>query len=131
MCVEEFRAEASGGNSFGKLQRARPIWLDEDEKVVKPVQDGLAKGTIKIGLKEHEFVKRKFVANVPFLVENGCFAPTMGHPQVSPNLLPRFGTTTFVVNGSFLRQGAHKKCERKPDTPYVLSGPQPEQATKS
>jgi len=78
MCAEEFRAETSGGNNFGKLQRVRPIWLDEDEKVVKPAQDGLAKGTIKPGLKEHEFVKRIFVANVPFLVENGCFALTVG-----------------------------------------------------
>jgi len=47
--------------------------LGEDEKILKPVQDGLAKGMVKPSLREHEFVKSIFVANVPFSV----FAPTV------------------------------------------------------
>jgi len=44
-----------------------------DEKVVKAILDVLTKD----GLKGFEFVKRIFVANELFTVENGCFTPAM------------------------------------------------------
>ena len=54
--------------------------LDEavkDEKVVKAILDILTKDGVKYGLKGFEFVKRLFVTNELFSVENGCFTPTM------------------------------------------------------
>jgi len=52
--------------------------LDEvakDEKVVKAILDVLTKDGVKYGLEGFEFVKRMFVTNELFSVENGCFAP--------------------------------------------------------
>lgn len=54
--------------------------LDEaakDEKVVGAILDVLTKDGVKYGLKGYEFVKRIFVTNEPFSVENGCLTPTM------------------------------------------------------
>ena len=54
--------------------------LDEavkDEKVVKAILDILTKDGVKYGLKGYEFVKRIFVTNELFSVENGCLTPTM------------------------------------------------------
>ena len=54
--------------------------LDEaakDEKVVKVILDILTKDGVKYGLKGYEFVKRIFVTNELFSVENGCLTPTM------------------------------------------------------
>jgi len=54
--------------------------LDEavkDERVVKAILDVLTKDGVKYGLKGYEFVKRIFVTNELFSVENGCLTPTM------------------------------------------------------
>ena len=54
--------------------------LDEavkDENVVKAILDILTKDGVKYGLKGYEFVKRIFVTNEMFSVENGCLTPTM------------------------------------------------------
>lgn len=54
--------------------------LDEavkDEKVVKAILDVLTRDGVKYGLKGYEFVKRIFVTNELFSVENGCLTPTM------------------------------------------------------
>ena len=54
--------------------------LDEavkDEKVVKAIMDVLTKDGVRYGLKGYEFVKRIFVTNELFSVENGCLTPTM------------------------------------------------------
>ena len=54
--------------------------LDEaakDEKVVKAILDILTKDGVKYRLKGYEFVKRIFVTNELFSVENGCLTPTM------------------------------------------------------
>ena len=54
--------------------------LDEavkDEKIVKAILDILTKDGVKYGLKGYEFVKRIFVTNELFSVENGCLTPTM------------------------------------------------------
>jgi len=54
--------------------------LDEavkDEKVMKAILDILTKDGVKYGLKGYEFVKRIFVTNELFSVENGCLTPTM------------------------------------------------------
>jgi len=56
------------------------VKLDEavkDEKVVKAILDILTKDGVKYGLKGYEFVKRIFVTNELFSVENGCLTPTM------------------------------------------------------
>jgi len=56
------------------------VTLDEaakDEKVVKAILDVLTKDGVKYGLKGFEFVKRIFVTNELFSVENGCLTPTM------------------------------------------------------
>lgn len=54
--------------------------LDEaarDRKVVKAILDILTKDGIKYGLKGYELVKRVFVTNELFSVENECLTPTM------------------------------------------------------
>lgn len=54
--------------------------LDEaakDEKVVEAILDVLKKDGVKYGLKGYEFVKRMFVTNELFSVENGCLTPTL------------------------------------------------------
>jgi len=54
--------------------------LDEavkDEKIVKAILEILTKDGVKYGLKGYEFVKRIFVTNELFSVENGCLTPTM------------------------------------------------------
>lgn len=54
--------------------------LDEavkDERVVKAILDVLTKDGTKYGLKGYEFVRRIFVTNELFSVENGCLTPTM------------------------------------------------------
>jgi long-chain acyl-CoA synthetase len=54
--------------------------LDEaakDEKVVKVILDTLTRDGVKYGLKGYEFVKRIFVTNDAFSVENGCLTPTL------------------------------------------------------
>jgi len=56
------------------------VTLDEaakDEKVAKAILDVLTKDGVKYGLKGIEFVKRIFVTNELFSVENGCLTPTM------------------------------------------------------
>jgi len=56
------------------------VKLDEavkDEKVVKAILDILTNDGVKYGLKGYEFVKRIFVTNELFSVENGCLTPTM------------------------------------------------------
>lgn len=56
------------------------VRLDEavkDEKVVKVILDGLTKDGVKYGLKGYELVRRIFVTNELFSVENGCLTPTM------------------------------------------------------
>ncbi|KAF9648098.1 hypothetical protein BDM02DRAFT_3129282 [Thelephora ganbajun] len=47
-----------------------------DEKVAKAILDVLAKHGVRYGLKGYEFVKRIFVTNESFSVEDGCFTPT-------------------------------------------------------
>ena len=49
----------------------------KDEKVVKVILGVLTKDGVKYGLKGYEFVKRIFVTNELFSVENGCLTPTM------------------------------------------------------
>lgn len=49
----------------------------KDEKVVKAILDILTKDGVKYGLKGYEFVKRIYVTNELFSVENGCLTPTM------------------------------------------------------
>lgn len=54
--------------------------LDEavkDEEVVKAVLDMLTKDGVKYGLKGYEFVRRLYLLNEPFSVDNGCLTPTM------------------------------------------------------
>lgn len=48
-----------------------------DEKVVKAILDILTRDGVKYGLKGYESVKRIFVTNELFSVENGCLTPTM------------------------------------------------------
>jgi len=49
----------------------------KDEKIVKAILDVLTNDGVKYGLKGYEFVKRIFVTNELFSVENGCLTPTM------------------------------------------------------
>lgn len=49
----------------------------KDDKVLKEILDILTKDGIKYGLKGYEFVRRIFVTNELFSVENGCLTPTM------------------------------------------------------
>lgn len=49
----------------------------KDEKVVKEILAILTKDGVKYGLKGYEFVKRIYVTNDLFSVENGCLTPTM------------------------------------------------------
>lgn len=54
--------------------------LDEaakDEKVVRAILDILTRDGVKYGLKGYELVKRIFVTNELFSVENECLTPTM------------------------------------------------------
>lgn len=54
--------------------------LDEaakDEKVIKAILDILTKDGVRCGLKGYELVRRIFVTNDPFSVENECLTPTM------------------------------------------------------
>jgi len=56
------------------------VTLDEavkDEKFVKVILDVLMKDGVRRGLKGFEFVKRIFVTNELFSVENECFTPTI------------------------------------------------------
>lgn len=48
-----------------------------DDKVVKAILAVLTEDGIKYGLTGYEFVKRIFVTNELFSVENGCLTPTM------------------------------------------------------
>jgi len=85
--------------------------LDEavkDEKVVKAILDVLTRDGVKYGLKGYEFVKRIFVTNELFSVENGCLTPTM----------------------KVRRRDAYKRYKEELDTLYALGDPQPEKATK-
>ena len=49
----------------------------KDEKVAKEILAILTKDGVKHGLKGYEFVKRIFLTNELFSVENGCLTPTM------------------------------------------------------
>jgi long-chain acyl-CoA synthetase len=49
----------------------------KDEKVVNAILGILTKDGVKHGLKGYEFVKRIFVTNELFSVENECLTPTM------------------------------------------------------
>jgi len=49
----------------------------KDENVVKAILDVLTRDGVKHGLKGYEFVKRIYVTNELFSVENGCLTPTM------------------------------------------------------
>ena len=49
----------------------------KDERVMKAILDVLTKYGVTHGLKGYEFVKRIFVTNELFSVENECLTPTM------------------------------------------------------
>jgi len=56
------------------------VMLDETangENVVKAILDVFTMDGVKHGLKGYEFVKRIYVTNELFSVENGCLTPTM------------------------------------------------------
>ena len=59
-------------NDLAKLDEAV-----KDEKVIKAILDILTRDGVKHGLKGYEFVKRIFVTNELFSVENQCLTPTM------------------------------------------------------
>jgi long-chain acyl-CoA synthetase len=49
----------------------------KDDRVVKAILSVLTADGVKYGLTGYEFVKRIFVTNELFSVENGCLTPTM------------------------------------------------------
>lgn len=74
--------------------------LDEavkDENVVKAILEALTKDGAKYGLKGYEFVKRIFVTNELFSVENGCLTPTMKVRRLA-QISQFFGAIAFVVD---------------------------------
>lgn len=79
-----------------------------DEKVVKAILDILTRDGVKYGLKGYEFVKRIFVTNELFSVENRCLTPTM----------------------KIRRRDGYKKYKQELDALYALGEPQPEKTAK-
>ena len=69
----------------------------KDERVVKAILDVLTRDGVRYGLNGYEFVKRIFVTNELFSVENGCLTPTMKVRRLA-QISQYFGTTAFVVD---------------------------------